>query len=82
MEAPRNKFTGTSYHSWEDASRNAVNQAVQAGGEIHQIHVIDQRAVVEHGEIVTFVTTVQIGPPDENLESSSTYVPFCNTKEF
>ncbi len=57
------KVLGTSDESWEDAAREAVEQASQTIDDIHGIEVEDWTADVEDGEITGYKTTVEVAFP-------------------
>jgi hypothetical protein len=51
---------GSSYRSWSDAARNAVNEASRTIRNIDRLDVIDFWAKVEEGKIVEYSVKVQI----------------------
>ncbi len=57
------KVLGTSEESWEDAAREAVEQASQTIEEISGIEVEDWTADVENGEITGYKATVEVAFP-------------------
>ncbi|WP_458188705.1 dodecin family protein [Haladaptatus sp. NG-WS-4] len=57
------KVLGTSEESWEDAAREAVEQANQTIDDIHGIEVEDWTANVEDGQIVDYKATVEVAFP-------------------
>ncbi|SIR09564.1 hypothetical protein SAMN05421858_1398 [Haladaptatus litoreus] len=57
------KVLGTSEESWEDAAREAVEQASQTIDEIHGVEVEDWTADVENGEITGYKATVEVAFP-------------------
>ena len=54
------ELVGTSPESWEDAARNAVVDAAETVRNITGLNVINQTAVVKHGEIVEYRANVKI----------------------
>ncbi|WP_458205032.1 dodecin family protein [Haladaptatus sp. NG-SE-30] len=57
------KVLGTSEESWEDAAREAVEQASKTIEDIHGIEVEDWTANVENGQIVDYKATVEVAFP-------------------
>ncbi|WP_049970601.1 dodecin family protein [Haladaptatus cibarius] len=57
------KVLGTSEESWEDAAREAVEQANQTIDDIHGIEVEDWTASVENGQITEYKATVEVAFP-------------------
>ncbi|WP_266077262.1 dodecin family protein [Haladaptatus caseinilyticus] len=57
------KVLGTSEESWEDAAREAVEQASETIDEIHGIEVEDWTANVENGQITNYKATVEVAFP-------------------
>ncbi|WP_435153844.1 dodecin family protein [Haladaptatus sp. DFWS20] len=57
------KVLGTSEESWEDAAREAVEQASQTIDDIHGIEVEDWTANVEDGRITDYKATVEVAFP-------------------
>lgn len=46
--------------SWEDATRNAVNEASKSVKNIRSVYVNEQSAVVKNGEVDEFRVNVKI----------------------
>ncbi|GAA0199261.1 dodecin family protein [Haladaptatus pallidirubidus] len=57
------KVLGTSEESWEDAAREAVEQASETIENISGIEVEDWTANVENGQITDYKTTVEVAFP-------------------
>jgi dodecin len=57
------KVLGTSTESWEDAAREAVEQASQTVEEIRGVEIEDWTASVENGAITEYKATVEIAFP-------------------
>ena len=51
---------GTSLISWEDAARNAVEEATETIRDITGLDVVNQTAVVKDGAIVEYRANVKI----------------------
>ena len=54
------ELVGTSPESWEEAARNAVADAAETVRNITGLNVLNQTAVVQHGEIVEYRANVKI----------------------
>lgn len=54
------EIVGNSSESWEDAARNALNDAGETLENISGIEIVGQTADVEDGEIQRFKTTVHV----------------------
>lgn len=57
------KVLGTSEESWEDAARQAVENASRTVDDISGVEVEDWTAKVENGELVEYKATVEIAFP-------------------
>ena len=57
------KVLGTSEESWEDAAKEAFEQASRTVEDIHGLEVESWTASVEDGEIVEYKTTVELAFP-------------------
>lgn len=54
------ELVGTSPHSWEDATDNAVQKAAETVRGIVGVDVMSQNAVVEDGEITEYRVDVKV----------------------
>ena len=54
------ELLGTSPTSWEEAARNAVDEAAKTVRNISGLHVIGQTAVVEDGVITEYRANVKL----------------------
>jgi flavin-binding protein dodecin len=57
------KVLGTSDESWEDAAREAVDQASRTIEDISGVEVEDWTAHVENGQITEYKATVEVAFP-------------------
>ena len=54
------ELVGNSNESWEDAARNALQDADETLEEIRGIELVSQTATVEDGEIDSYRATVHV----------------------
>ena len=50
----------SSEESWEDAAKNALNQASRSVDHIRSVYINEQSATVEDGKIVSYRVNVKI----------------------
>jgi flavin-binding protein dodecin len=61
------ELVGFSPTSWEDAARNAVNEAAETVRDIGGLDLINQTAIVKDGIITEFRANVKISFVVENV---------------
>jgi flavin-binding protein dodecin len=54
------KLLGTSSESWEDAAREAVDEANETIDDIHGVEVESWTAEIDDGEITEYKATVEV----------------------